>query len=341
MPSALASLTGQGKFKGRFPEAQNVIVLLIDGMGIRNLQRYADKYPTIQRLIETPGRTTLPSTTPVALASLGTARTPAEHGFLGATFLVEGQLLQPLKWSHDPHPFSMWPETTIFEQAWNLGIDVRRVGPAAYRNSGLTSAVLRGGEHVPAETLDDLIEVLPKVTNPSFTYGYYPQLDRIGHVHGCESADFEAELERIIEAITAIEASMPANTLLVVTADHGMVDISRRIWREDDADFVRDVDFLTGEPRFRHIYTKQPAKVLSRYRKLEDDFFVLTNEQFVELLGSDTIYRDRIGDIVLIAKGDDVGFCSRDIDNRVSSLIGQHGGASDTERDIPIALMAG
>lgn len=341
LPSALASLTGQGEYVGKFPSAENVVVLLIDGMGVRNLQHFHDTHPIVERLLISPGRTTLPSTTPVALASLGTSKAPLEHGFLGATFLVDGQLLQPLKWSNDPHPFSLWPDTTMFEEADEVGVVVRRVGPGAYRHSGLTNAVLRGGEHIAAETLEDLVEVLPDIKRPSISYGYYPKLDRIGHVFGCTSMEYKSELSDVLMAIETLESRLPSSTLLVVTADHGMVDMKKRVWLEDDATLMSNVDFITGEPRFRHIYTKSVPQVLARYQKLEKDFLILHREEFISMEGRDTTFQDRIGDIVLIAKQEDVGFCSRDIDNRVSSLIGQHGGASDSERDIPIALMAG
>lgn len=341
MPAALSSLTGHGEYVGRFPAAKSVVVLLVDGMGIKNLEHFRECYPLIERLILEPGRTTLPSTTPVALASLGTSKSPSEHGFVGATFVVDGEVLQPLKWSTDPHPISMWPEATIFEETMKMGIDVRRVGPAAYRNSGLTNAVLRGGHHVSADSLDELVEVLPDVSDHSLTYGYYPTLDRIGHVFGCRSDEYEAELKEVLDAISKIESSLPNDTLLVVTADHGMVDMSRRIWLEDEHQVLPHIDMVTGEPRFRHIHTSNVQSVVSHFEKFAEDFLTLTREEFIATMSDETEFEDRIGDVVVIARREDVGLCARTIDNRVSNLIGQHGGASDTERDIPIALMAG
>jgi Type I phosphodiesterase / nucleotide pyrophosphatase len=341
MPAALSSLTGQGEYVGRFPAAKSVVILLVDGMGIKNLEHFRERYPLIERLILEPGRTTLPSTTPVALASLGTSKSPSEHGFVGATFVVDGEVLQPLKWSTDPHPISLWPEATIFEESMKMGIDVRRVGPAAYRNSGLTNAVLRGGQHVSADSLDELVEVLPDVSDHSLTYGYYPTLDRIGHVFGCKSDEYEAELKDVLDAISKIESSLPNDTLLVVTADHGMVDMSRRIWLEDEHQVLPHIDLVTGEPRFRHIHTSNVQSVVSHFEKFAEDFFTLTREEFIATMSDATEFEDRIGDVVVIARREDVGLCARTIDNRVSNLIGQHGGASDTERDIPIALMAG
>ncbi|MGA0857173.1 MAG: alkaline phosphatase family protein [Candidatus Nanopelagicales bacterium] len=341
MPAALSSLTGQGEYVGRFPSAKNVVVLLVDGMGVQNLEKFIERYPLIERLIHNPGRTTLPSTTPVALASLGTTKSPSGHGFLGATFMFDGEVLQPLKWSTDPHPMSLWPDATVFEEAAKIGVDVRRVGPGAYRNSGLTNAVLRGGQHINADSLDELVEVLPNVQGQSLTYGYYPTLDRVGHVYGCNSDEYQSELRDVLDAISKIETQIPNDTLLVITADHGMVDMSRRIWLEDEDHVLSHIDIVTGEPRFRHIFTKNPESVVRHFGKYEEDFLTLTREEFIESLAEVTIFEDRIGDVVVIAKGEDVGLCSRTIDYRVSNLIGQHGGASDTERDIPIALMAG
>jgi hypothetical protein len=215
------------------------------------------------------------------------------------------------------------------------------VGPAAYRNSGLTNAVLRGGHHVSADSLDELVEVLPDVSDHSLTYGYYPTLDRIGHVFGCKSNEYEAELKDVLDAISKIESSLPNDTLLVVTADHGMVDMSRRIWLEDEHQVLPHLDMVTGEPRFRHIHTSNVQSVVSHFEKFAEDFLTLTREEFIATMSDATEFEDRIGDVVVIARREDVGLCARTIDNRVSNLIGQHGGASDTERDIPIALMAG
>jgi alkaline phosphatase len=160
-------------------------------------------------------------------------------------------------------------------------------------------------------------------------------------VFGCKSDEYEAELKDVLDAISKIESSLPNDTLLVVTADHGMVDMSRRIWLEDEHQVLPHIDMVTGEPRFRHIHTSNVQSVVSHFEKFAEDFLTLTREEFIATMSDETEFEDRIGDVVVIARREDVGLCARTIDNRVSNLIGQHGGASDTERDIPIALMAG
>ncbi|MEN9923000.1 MAG: hypothetical protein RIS09_514 [Actinomycetota bacterium] len=341
MPAAISSLTGEGEHVGTFPTADNVIVLLIDGMGSKNLEFFGNQHHMIERLISHVGQTTLPSTTPVALASLGTSMTPDHHGFLGATFLVDGQVLQPLKWTNEPHPLSLGPEPTVFETSIRQGIQVRRVGPDAYKNSGLTNAILRGGEHVSAESLEDLMEILPRTQGPSLTYGYYPKLDRVGHVFGCQSEEYLSELQQVLQAIEVIESRLPHKTTLIVTADHGMVDLKHRVWIEDDLDLSRDIDFIAGEPRFRHIYSAHPRSVLQRYEKVSEDFLVLSKEEFLAYAQFSPDFAERVGDIVVIAQSSEAGLCSREVDLRVSSLLGQHGGATEAERSIPIAVMAG
>jgi hypothetical protein len=319
-------------------------------MGYRNVAHVADKVAHSKLIVDhTPISTAFPSTTPVALASLGTGMQSGSHGFVGATFeLAEfHSILHPLKWVDSPPPLAVAPDPTWFENAVDLGIKVTRVGPAAYANSGLTNAVLRGGSHLPAESMTELVDVIAATATQSknqMIYGYYPKLDKVGHVHGVASTEWLSELGVVLDAIAELNARLGAGVTLVVTADHGMIDVEKRIWIEDTPSLMRDVRIITGEPRLRHVFA-QPgnAQALHRqWKSLEDFVNIYTRDEYIatELMGVvDDFVAERIGDVVAVAQGNNI-LASRTIDSRISNLVGHHGSDSSTECDIPLAVLA-
>ena len=255
-------------------------------------------------------------------------------------------MLHPLKWDNEPNAIAVQPDPTWFEQATARGITVNRIGPAAYAESGLTKAVLRGGTHIAAENLKELKQsILSAAAQPGITYAYYPKLDKTGHIYGVDSAEWRKVAGKVVDMIRNTWQALPATATLIVTADHGMLDVNRRIWIEDDSELTSNVRLITGEPRMRHVFAEPGSEkaVVSAWSKLADVADVMTREQFINsrLLGDVADFVEpRIGDVVAIAR-DAVAIASRTIDERVSNLIGHHGSHSEIERRIPFAILAG
>jgi predicted AlkP superfamily pyrophosphatase or phosphodiesterase len=331
------------------PKSRRVVIFLVDGLGFRNLEANSDLHPIASQILSSCGKSTLPSTTPVSLASLGTGLMPGVHGFLGATFYLEeaDTILQPLKWQTEPNPNVLQPEKTKFELAVNRYVEVNRIGPAAYENSGLTQAVLRGGNYLAAENLEELVHRTTKCLSqgfPSLTYVYYRELDRVGHVHGVDSQNWRDELIAVLDAIAQIQRFLTAEDHLLITADHGMIDIDTRVWLEDIDSIWNATRIITGEPRFRHFYANKGSvkglgNALTRLSGFAD---IYSRDDFLAsgLVGNvEEQFHSRVGDFVAIAK-DKSALCSHTVDKRSSNLIGNHGGNTDTERDIPVAVLA-
>ena len=352
LPAAVAAATGtSSESTFSLPPSDAVVVLLVDGMGYENLVAAQTLGLNAAALVSQPPiQCTFPSTTPVSLASLGTGLAPGKHGFVGATFLVPefGTFLQPLKWDDTPDAFAVQPEPTWFERAEGQGCRVTRIGPGVYAESGLTRAVLRGGSHVSASTLDELVTAVRTAltyAGKQIVYAYYPDLDKTGHIYGAESDEWNSELAKVLEAVNQIASSLTSRQTLVVTADHGMLNITERRWIEDDAALMRDVRFITGEPRMRHVFAQEgnASALLRAWTSLSDIADIYTREEFIVsgLLGSfDTAFELRIGDVVAVAR-EGFAVASRTVDERGSNLIGNHGGGTSTERLIPCAVMAG
>ena len=218
----------------------------------------------------------------------------------------------------------------------------------AHRSSGLTRAALRGGEYPGADTLPARLAVTATAIGrartehrPSLTYVYWPDLDKVAHVHGVASAAYRAELARVDSLVAGLLDLVADDVALLVTADHGIIDIPdhRRVDLEARPALRRDVVTILGEPRVRHVYTVEGRAdaVRQAWRdELGDRADVRTRAEVFDLLGPvDDWYAERIGDVVAIAR-DDWALTSERVDRIVSALRGQHGGLTDAEVLVPL-----
>lgn len=326
--------------------ARHVVICLIDGLGWQALQAHAALAPSLTALEGGSIRAVFPTTTPVGLASLGTGLLPGTHGLVGASFELPetGEVLSPLQWGGHPTPVAVQPEPTVFEQVARAGVRMTTVSPAAYRDSGLTRAVLRGAEYAAAEDISERVHAMQAAQSGverSVTYVYWPHLDRTGHETGVDSGAWRLALTRADDLVGRLGEALAPGSTLIVTADHGMVDCpdDQRIEIEADARLCRGVRRVAGEPRARHIYTEPgaTADVLAAWREvLGDRARVMSRVDLVDsgLLGEvDPALAERIGDVMAIPTGGWM-LASR-VDPTVSSLIGQHGSTSDDEVLIP------
>jgi hypothetical protein len=325
---------------------RQVVVCLIDGLGWASLQQHAGDAPVLASLGGGSIRAAFPTTTPVGLGSLGTGLLPGAHGLVGAAFEYPetGELLSPLQWGAHPSPVAVQPEPTVFEKVARSGVTMTTVSPGAYRDSGLTRAVLRGAEYAPADDIDQRIDAVASVlesADRSFTYVYWPELDRVGHEFGVASREWRLALQRA-DALVArlVDALVPGSTL-VVTADHGMVDCpaGMRIDIEANPLLTAGVRRVAGEPRARHLYVTAGAEadVQAEWQQvLGERALVLSRNELVVggYFGDvDPELEERIGDVMAVPRGN-VMLASR-VDSTVSGLIGQHGGLTDDEVLIP------
>lgn len=327
-------------------DARHVVVCLIDGLGWTALQAYADLAPHLCSLEGQGIDAAFPTTTPVGLAALGTGLLAGSHGLVGASFELpdEDTVLTPLHWGHHPLPAAVQPEPTVFERAARAGVRVTTLSPPAYASSGLTQAVLRGADYVGVDDIADRCAALAAIlssSDRSFTYVYWPELDRVGHEHGPHSIQWRDSLRRVDSLIEQLLAVLVAGSVLVVTSDHGMVECppDRRIRMEDDPRLSTGVRRWAGEPRARHVYVDSGAldDVLATWRGvLGERVDVMTRDDILRagLMGPvDPALRDRIGDLVVLPRGR--WMLASGIDATVSGLVGQHGGLSPEELVIP------
>lgn len=355
LPSAAAGLgvPGYWDLLGIGDGYRHIVLLLIDGLGLRALEANIDSAPFLASCTTRTLQAAIPTTTPTGLATLGTGLPPGTHGLVGASFLVDGHrgLLHPLNWQDSPTPIAVQPHATVFERLVARGLSVTTVAPRAYEDSGLTRAALRGGVYRGADSVGERLAETRRSLGGSdraLTYVYWPDLDRTGHAHGVDSDHWRYELGHVDYLADQIHSLLGPDDLLVITADHGMVDceVDQRIDIDDITPLRNQVLLIGGEPRCRFIYTRpgHADEVADAWRaELGDVAWILTRTDAVArgFFGDiDSHVERRIGDVIAWAK-DRWSLSSTTVDDRVSRLRGQHGSLTPDEVEIPLMTNRG
>lgn len=334
------------------PSAGRYVVLLIDGLGW-NLVRQAVRHtPYLSSLLgdATPITSGVPSTTVTSLTSLGTGLVPGQHGLVGYTSRVPstGEILNALTWESDLVARAYQPKPTFFERAAAAGVSVSSVALERFAGTGLTEAGLRGAdfvafEHEKAEDVRiDLIVEAARRGDRSLVYAYERELDHCGHVQGCRSPVWLAQLVRIDAMCERLRDALPDDVRLIITGDHGMVDIDadHHIVAEDDPTLMAGVSALAGEGRFRQLYVDhdRPGSVAGRWRdRLGELAWVRTRDEAIDegWFGPvDDELRERYGH-VLVALRADWAVMTRQFPRELT-LVGMHGSLTPAEMLVPL-----
>lgn len=332
---------------------RGAVVVVVDGLGWFNLQDRRGHARAISSLDGEPILTVMPSTTAAALSTLTTGSLPGEHGLIGYRIRHprHGMVTTLSDWDGILDVRTWQRCETQFERAQRAGVSAYTVGRGTHRGGGLTKAMLTGATYVSADTIESRVDAtLDVISRPEdfLAYVYFDEIDRAGHRFGWESDSWTQRLEQLDHAIGRLIERLPPDVGLVLTADHGMVDVpvSRQILFDDTPDLVRGVRMIGGEPRFRYLYLEDPAaaeEVAARIRgEQEPDAWVFTRKDALEhgLFGAtEASVAERIGDVIIAAR-EDIAFYVGAEDAASRSMIGQHGSFSSRERTVPL-LRAG
>lgn len=350
------------------PSAQRVVVVLVDGLGLEQLQARYGYAPLLRNApLLTELDAAFPTTTAASLASLGTGTPVGTHGLTGYdSYSPElGQAVNMLgNWDPRVEPAAWQPVPTVLQRAQQVGIDVVTVSRKKFRTSALTTAALRGGRFVCADSVHARVRAAVenlKAGTRTLMYFYWDDLDKIGHASGWQSTRWSEHLEELDAALRRLAAGVPKNTLVLLTADHGMVDVPRdgRVDVSAVPGLLDGVHTTFGEPRCLQLRLKpqdsQTARseaqeqVIQRWRQeFGAEVHAATREQLIhggwygpaDCLRAEVV--ERIGDVVLLPAATDMAFHDiARIGTNTLDMVGQHGGLTRAESLVPLVDVTG
>ena len=241
-------------------ESRQVVLFVVDGLGWEQLRERADSAPTLSAMAGGPITTVAPSTTATALTSIVTGLTPGEHGLVGYRLDVAGDVLNVLRWNTSTGDArrTINPRTTQ-PFAPFLGEPVPVVSKAELEGSAFTEAHLRGSRPCGWRAASSLPLIVGDLLRAGerFVYAYYDGIDKIAHERGL-GAFYDAELRAADRLVAEVIDRLPPGAMLVVTADHGQVEVGDRLITPH-ADVLRLTRHQSGEGRFRWLHAKPGA----------------------------------------------------------------------------------
>ncbi|MGG5172818.1 alkaline phosphatase family protein [Pseudarthrobacter sp. J1738] len=348
--------------KLNLPPAQRVCVVLADGLGRSMLKAKGAHTPFIraalaagQGSVPTWLDAAFPTTTAASLASLGTAKEPGKHGMVGYDVLDPqlGRVVNMLgNWDADVDPTTWQPEATVFERA-SQHTEVVTVSLPQFADSAMTKAALRGSKfigrgnsHARTQAAAEAMASSPNM----LMYFYTNELDKAGHRHGWRSEQWEVQLEELDHTIKRLATTLPSGTTILLTGDHGMVDVpeSQRIDFSAEPELIRGVRYTAGEPRMVHLYLEpelDPAAaeaLLGTWRtRFGEKIWAFTRQQAITaglfgLVQPRVI--PRIGDIMIAAREELALYDTRRVRPSAMDVVGQHGSLTKAEREVPLVM---
>jgi len=334
-------------FPGEAHRASQVVLLVLDGLGWCQLQDRLALAPNLAAMRGGYTTTVCPTTTAAALSSITTGLPPGEHGVVGYRMRVQGTVLNTLRWRRDDAGDarrSFVPEEIQPYEPF-LASHPSVITKAEFATSGFTQAHLRGGKWAPWYTPSNIATQVHRQLRAGerLIYAYYDGIDKVAHAFGL-GEHYDAELAFVDDMVGSIRDKLPPEATLLVTADHGQVDVGDAVVKLP-TDLAEMVTSMSGEGRFRWLHTR-PDRVERLDNEATAAFghqsWVVTRDQIIDegwlgpRVGRDAI--DRLGDVALVPfepishhDPDDVG---------LTTLIGRHGSMTEAEVFVPLLVCA-
>lgn len=326
--------------------ADQVVLLVLDGLGWLQLGERASLAPTLSAMSGGPITSVAPSTTAVALTSITTGRPPAGHGVVGYRVRVgDRDVLNVLKWRTSAGDAREAVPPTEFITALPFGSGATPVVTRAeFAGTGFSLAHLAGTRFCRYRVTSTLVVEVGRLLGEGepFVYAYYDGIDNVAHEYGFDG-HYEAELRAVDRLIDDLLEVLPTGACLVVTADHGQVEVGRAVVpvHREVADGVA---MSSGEARFRWLHAKDDSPegidrlaTLARSHHADSGWVATLGElEAASWFGGplSPALRRRLGDVALVAS-EPVAFVDVE-DTGDVRLICRHGSLTEAEMLVPL-----
>lgn len=321
---------------------EKIFLLLIDAMGIHNLESLLDENSFLRKHLKYTCNTVFPSTTTAATTSIRNGKAPIENAWIGwAQYLKEvDDIVIAFKSKsyysdkeYDGDIFGKYfPVDSTEDQLNEKGISATRIYPA----------FAKGG----CKSIKQMCDRLADYSNNSdyrYIYAYWDGFDSIMHEKGTKSNEAKKHLIEIDNCIKQLCENLSKDTMLVVVADHGQIDTNRYydLYKSKYNKYFEKYPSI--EPRAMALFIKEEYKDIFEKEfneDFQDDYILLKSEDALrmQIFGNRDAHpriKEFLGNYFAIAKSD-MTFNYSIYNNEL--LIGSHAGICEEEMIIPIIV---
>ncbi|MBO4697138.1 MAG: alkaline phosphatase family protein [Lachnospiraceae bacterium] len=317
---------------------ENIIVILLDGMGKAILERHLEEGGAFRSHLAGIYKSTFLSTTVAATTSMMSGLQPCEHGWLG--------------W--DCYYPQVDKNVTVFlnvEQGTDIPAADYNIAWTVTPYENVTNRIKRfGGQaYLTAPFLAPELNTFGKICGSirgycakpgkKYVYAYWNQPDGLLHRNGCGSGEVHENMKELEAEVAKLAADIP-DSLIIVTADHGHID-NEQVMIRDYPQLTECLEHLPSlEPRVLNLFVK-PGKedfFISEFNRLFGDRFeLLPTEEVIarNLLGTGKhhpMFRSMLGNYIAIATGD------LSIMTVEEAFVSMHGSLTEDEMLIPLIV---
>lgn len=338
---------------------KKVLFVLVDGMGYYKIKSLKDN-SILKQNLKTSIQTVNPTSTACILTSIATASYPSDHGVFGWW-----QYLRKSNINCCPLPFVerktgtkldqkdisvqeiFGEKSTVGELKGTVNVSMsRNIIGSEFSNWFYGNNVNTHGFYSIKEGFNNLSGKIKK-DKDSFSYMYIDGLDLTSHMYGTKSKEVQDIIDEIEEGILELKKENP-DTTVVITADHGQVDMVNMMYLNQKHDYTKYFYALPSiDTRMISFFVKDECK------EEFEDMFLKEFGMDVILLESKEIEKYKIfGDTKLSDKaksalGEYVGivvnnkFMVCDTINLEDELNtkGNHSGLTKEETTIPLIVI--
>ena len=332
---------------------QSYLVILVDGLGVANIKAAGGHARFLNQKLNTSKSlfSGFPTTTATSLASFATGKQSGEHAFIGYR-VFDREASKPINLLNDlgtEFPSEKYQDLqTISEEALMAGKNVVTVGPGEYEGSGFTKATMPASRYLAAKTFQERFDTARgEIAKPgTLVYLYIPELDQLAHRFGSQSQNWLNTIEDIDSVLAAFTSSLPKAAGAILTADHGVIDVAQtsHVYLEQ-YESMKGLAMIGGDPRVGFLYFDAGIDLATKREALQadlgDQVEVVTVQELVDAGWYQPLSdsANKVApDLVLLPKGDRVVYHREFAKAKSMSMIGQHGGMSKAEWEVPLIV---
>jgi Type I phosphodiesterase / nucleotide pyrophosphatase len=391
LPQAIEyMLTGEGHsalpqdvFTNLPSRYNKVILFFVDAFGWRFFERYAEKYEFLKTVLKhgvvSKMTSQFPSTTAAHVTCIHTGLNVGQSGVYEWNYyepLVD-EVIAPLLFSYagDKERDTLkhagiaaeayFPRQTVYQRLHTMGIASYALQSEAYTQSTFSTIVYKGAQLIPyrrwSEALMNLEElVFSDRAQVAYYFLYFDKIDATGHTYGPNSDQFERMMDTfmlMMEEFYQKLAGKLEHTLLVMTADHGQleVDPQKTFYLNRQAAGIEQylqtnrhgrpiVPAGSARDMFLHIKEERVDEAIAFLQKhLENKAEVYRTQQLVgqHFFGPaqpSNEFMSRVGNVVILPYQDETVWWYEG-GRFEMHFRGHHGGLMPQEMEIPLLLL--